>query len=216
MSRGRLRCRACEWETSLTAGTVFQDTRKPLRMWFLEKRVWIQPMKSCRVFTLSLRFSSGGCSALTRAASSNNTSITTSTNSLFGSTGDAQMLAGCCSTGSPSRRLRSTPRLTVRLSVTPGQRNQLNGCEGDTHYMFYSRPRFGFGGVKATKRQVLAPKSLKRPPGCQSGAGYSNVAPSCSIAGRNSGKLVAIMAVSSTVIGSRLASPMIRKLIAMR
>ena len=35
MSRGRLRCRACEWETSLTAGTVFQDTRKPLRMWFL-------------------------------------------------------------------------------------------------------------------------------------------------------------------------------------
>jgi transposase-like protein len=35
MSRGRLRCRTCEWETSLTAGTVFQDTRKPLRMWFL-------------------------------------------------------------------------------------------------------------------------------------------------------------------------------------
>jgi len=35
MSRGRLRCRTCEWDTSLTAGTVFQDTRKPLRMWFL-------------------------------------------------------------------------------------------------------------------------------------------------------------------------------------
>jgi transposase-like protein len=35
MSRGRLRRRACESETSLTAGTVFQDTRKPLRIWFL-------------------------------------------------------------------------------------------------------------------------------------------------------------------------------------
>jgi hypothetical protein len=30
-----LHCRACDGETSLTAGTVFQDTRKPLRMWFL-------------------------------------------------------------------------------------------------------------------------------------------------------------------------------------
>ena len=27
-------CTACEHETSLTAGTVFQDTRKPLMMWF--------------------------------------------------------------------------------------------------------------------------------------------------------------------------------------
>ena len=35
MSRDRFRCRACEWETTLTAGTVFQDTRKPLRLWFL-------------------------------------------------------------------------------------------------------------------------------------------------------------------------------------
>ena len=45
---------------------------------------------------------------------------------------------------------------------------------------------------------------------------YANVAPSRSIAGRNVGKLVAIIAVSSTVIGSRLASPMTRKLMAMR
>ncbi len=45
---------------------------------------------------------------------------------------------------------------------------------------------------------------------------YSNVAPSPSIAGRKVGKLVAIIAVSSTVIGSRLASPMTRKLMAMR
>ena len=35
MSRDRFRCRACEWEATLTAGTVFQDTRKPLRLWFL-------------------------------------------------------------------------------------------------------------------------------------------------------------------------------------
>jgi len=31
MARGVFRCRACDGETSLTAGTVFQDTRKPLR-----------------------------------------------------------------------------------------------------------------------------------------------------------------------------------------
>ena len=35
MARGVFRCRACDGETSLTAGTVFQDTRKPLRMWVL-------------------------------------------------------------------------------------------------------------------------------------------------------------------------------------
>ena len=35
MSRDRFRCRACKSETTLTAGTVFQDTRKPLRLWFL-------------------------------------------------------------------------------------------------------------------------------------------------------------------------------------
>ena len=34
-ARGVLMCTACNAETSLTAGTVFQDTRKPLRMWFL-------------------------------------------------------------------------------------------------------------------------------------------------------------------------------------
>jgi transposase-like protein len=34
-ARGVLMCTACNAETSLTAGTVFQDTRKSLRMWFL-------------------------------------------------------------------------------------------------------------------------------------------------------------------------------------
>ena len=34
-ARGVFICKACTTETSLTAGTVFQDTRKPLRTWFL-------------------------------------------------------------------------------------------------------------------------------------------------------------------------------------
>jgi Transposase zinc-ribbon domain len=53
MSRGRLRCRACEWETSLTAGTVFQDTRKPLRMWFLA--MWFVTSQKNGVSALGLR-----------------------------------------------------------------------------------------------------------------------------------------------------------------
>jgi transposase-like protein len=35
MSRGLLRCRACGKQVSVTAGTIFQDTHKPLRQWFL-------------------------------------------------------------------------------------------------------------------------------------------------------------------------------------
>lgn len=37
-TRGRLVCRACRYQASVTAGTIFQDTRKPLRMWF--RAVW--------------------------------------------------------------------------------------------------------------------------------------------------------------------------------
>jgi transposase-like protein len=33
-SRGRLVCRACRYQASATSGTIFQDTRKPLRLWF--------------------------------------------------------------------------------------------------------------------------------------------------------------------------------------
>jgi transposase-like protein len=33
-TRGRLICRACRYQGSVTAGTIFQDSRKPLRMWF--------------------------------------------------------------------------------------------------------------------------------------------------------------------------------------
>ena len=35
MSRGLLLCRSCGRQVSLTAGTIFQDTHKPLRLWFL-------------------------------------------------------------------------------------------------------------------------------------------------------------------------------------
>lgn len=34
MKRVYLRCSECHRETSVTAGTVFEDTRKPLRLWF--------------------------------------------------------------------------------------------------------------------------------------------------------------------------------------
>ena len=34
MSRGLAWCRQCNLQTSVTAGTLFQDTRRPLRLWF--------------------------------------------------------------------------------------------------------------------------------------------------------------------------------------
>ena len=37
-SRGRWICRACRYQASVLAGTVFQDTHKPLRMWF--RAIW--------------------------------------------------------------------------------------------------------------------------------------------------------------------------------
>lgn len=36
--RSLYRCRACDYQVSITAGTIFQDTRKPLRMWF--RAIW--------------------------------------------------------------------------------------------------------------------------------------------------------------------------------
>jgi len=38
MGSGLLRCRSCEYKLSLTAGTVFEGTRKPLLMWF--RAIW--------------------------------------------------------------------------------------------------------------------------------------------------------------------------------
>jgi transposase-like protein/ribosomal protein L37AE/L43A len=36
--RGLLACGACQYQTSVTAGTIFHDTRKPLQMWF--RAIW--------------------------------------------------------------------------------------------------------------------------------------------------------------------------------
>ena len=33
-ARGQLRCVGCQRQTSPTAGTIFEGTRKPLRLWF--------------------------------------------------------------------------------------------------------------------------------------------------------------------------------------
>lgn len=37
-NRGLYRCNHCDYQTSVTAGTIFQDTRKPLRLWF--RAIW--------------------------------------------------------------------------------------------------------------------------------------------------------------------------------
>jgi transposase-like protein len=37
-SRGRLVCQGCRYQASATAGTIFQDTHKPLRLWF--RAIW--------------------------------------------------------------------------------------------------------------------------------------------------------------------------------
>lgn len=36
--RQRLICQACRYQASLTAGTIFEGTRKPLLLWF--RAVW--------------------------------------------------------------------------------------------------------------------------------------------------------------------------------
>jgi len=37
-NRGLYHCSKCGYESSITAGTIFQDTRKPLRLWF--RAIW--------------------------------------------------------------------------------------------------------------------------------------------------------------------------------
>jgi len=37
-TRGRMVCRGCRYQASVTAGTIFQDTHKPLRLWF--RAIW--------------------------------------------------------------------------------------------------------------------------------------------------------------------------------
>ncbi len=51
--RGLWHCTACGRETSVTAGTVFQDTRKPLRLWF--RAVWYVVSQKQGVSALGLQ-----------------------------------------------------------------------------------------------------------------------------------------------------------------
>lgn len=53
LSRGLLQCAQCRRQTSVTAGTVFQDTRKPLRMWF--KAMWHVTNEKNGVSAMSLQ-----------------------------------------------------------------------------------------------------------------------------------------------------------------
>lgn len=53
MSRELLRCRVCDRQVSLTAGTLLQDTRKPLRMWFLA--MWFVTSQKNGVSALGLQ-----------------------------------------------------------------------------------------------------------------------------------------------------------------
>src|SRR5271157_3681158 len=53
MTGGWLRCRACRKQTSLTAGTIFEGTRKPLRMWFLA--MWFVTSQKNGVSALGLQ-----------------------------------------------------------------------------------------------------------------------------------------------------------------
>ena len=52
-ARGVFHCRACAGETSLTAGTIFEGTRKPLRMWFLA--MWLVTSQKNGVSALGLQ-----------------------------------------------------------------------------------------------------------------------------------------------------------------
>lgn len=52
-ARGVLHCRTCAGETSLTAGTIFEGTRKPLRMWFLA--MWFVTSQKNGVSALGLQ-----------------------------------------------------------------------------------------------------------------------------------------------------------------
>jgi transposase-like protein len=53
MAGGWLRCRICRGETSLTAGTIFEGTRKPLRTWFLA--MWFVTSQKNGVSALGLQ-----------------------------------------------------------------------------------------------------------------------------------------------------------------
>lgn len=51
--RVRLECASCHGQTSVTAGTIFQDTRKPLRLWF--RAIWYVTSQKNGVSALGLQ-----------------------------------------------------------------------------------------------------------------------------------------------------------------
>ena len=53
MSDELLRCRSCRGRTSLTAGTIFEGTRKPLRTWFMA--IWFVTSQKNGVSALGLQ-----------------------------------------------------------------------------------------------------------------------------------------------------------------
>jgi len=53
MRDGRYLCRHCRYQASLTAGTVFQDMRKPLRLWF--QAIWYVTSQKNGVSALGLQ-----------------------------------------------------------------------------------------------------------------------------------------------------------------
>ena len=53
MSRNLYRCTQCDLQTSITAGTIFQDTRKPLQIWF--QAIWYVTNQKSGVSALGLQ-----------------------------------------------------------------------------------------------------------------------------------------------------------------
>lgn len=53
MDRGLYWCRNCDYQASITAGTLFHDTHKPLRLWF--EAMWYVVNQKCGVSALGLQ-----------------------------------------------------------------------------------------------------------------------------------------------------------------
>jgi len=53
LTRGLTQCAACALQTSVTAGTIFQDTHKPLRLWF--RAIWYVTSQKTGVSALGLQ-----------------------------------------------------------------------------------------------------------------------------------------------------------------
>ena len=130
----RMPCRPDRWSIP-TDGVVIAGWRRPATSTksLSSATARNRPMRSCRESTPLLRFSSGGCSAPTRAAFSTGISTTTSTNSPSGSIDGAHEPGGCSSTDSPNRLSLSDRSPTASSSELPIPIARLrNWSEGDT------------------------------------------------------------------------------------